>query len=83
MTVGWGGLDAGGKAIGDAKARLEHPGRICRNPQTATSAGVEAYHDAPRPIIEAACWAHARRKFFVLADITTKARGKLMVILRR
>src|SRR5580700_3689364 len=26
----------------------------------------------PGPIIEAACWAHARRKFFELADITAK-----------
>jgi transposase len=34
----------------------------------------------PRPIIEAGCWAHARRKFFVLADVTAKARGKLAVI---
>jgi transposase len=31
-------------------------------------------------IVEAACWAHARRKFFVLADITAKASGKLAVI---
>jgi transposase len=30
----------------------------------------------PGPIVEAACWAHARRKFFVLADIASKARGK-------
>jgi len=30
----------------------------------------------PGPIIEAACWAHARRKFFELADIATTARGK-------
>jgi len=30
----------------------------------------------PGPIIEAACWAHARRKFFELADIASKARGK-------
>ena len=29
---------------------------------------------APGPILEAACWAHARRKFFVLADITSNAR---------
>ena len=29
---------------------------------------------SPRPLIEAACWAHARRKFFVLADIATKAK---------
>ena len=29
---------------------------------------------APGPILEAACWAHARRKFFVLADIAGSAR---------
>jgi transposase len=34
----------------------------------------------PGPIIEAACWAHARRKFFVLADVATKARGRLTVV---
>jgi transposase len=34
----------------------------------------------PGPIVEAACWAHARRKFFVLADITAKARGTLPVL---
>ena len=34
----------------------------------------------PGPLIEAACWSHARRKFFVLADIAAKARGKLLVI---
>jgi transposase len=32
------------------------------------------------PISEAACWAHARRKFFVLADVTAKARGRLPVL---
>jgi transposase len=32
------------------------------------------------PITEAACWAHARRKFFVLADIETKARAKKPII---
>jgi len=35
---------------------------------------------SPGPISEAACWAHARRKFFVLADVTAKARGKLPVV---
>ena len=35
---------------------------------------------SPGPIIEAACWGHARRKFFVLADITVKARGRLPVL---
>ena len=34
----------------------------------------------PGPIIEAACWAHARRKFFVLADIAAKARAKKPII---
>jgi transposase len=31
----------------------------------------ELYHEArkPAPIIEAACWAHGRRKLFVLADV--------------
>jgi transposase len=31
---------------------------------------------APGPILEAACWAHARRPFFALADIETSARRK-------
>jgi transposase len=30
----------------------------------------------PGPIIEAGCWAHARRKLFELADIASTARGK-------
>ena len=30
----------------------------------------------PGPILEAACWAHARRPFFALADIETSARRK-------
>jgi len=30
----------------------------------------------PGPITEAACWSHARRKFFVLADLDTSARRK-------
>jgi transposase len=34
----------------------------------------------PGPVIEAACWAHARRKFFVLADIARKVRGQLPVV---
>jgi transposase len=31
---------------------------------------------SPGPIIEAACWSHSRRKFFVLADIEANARRK-------
>jgi hypothetical protein len=34
----------------------------------------------PGPITEAACWSHSRRKFFVLADVAAKARGKLAVL---
>ena len=30
----------------------------------------------PGPIAEAACWSHARRKFFILADILSNARRK-------
>jgi transposase len=30
----------------------------------------------PAPITEAACWAHARRKFFELADVKARARDK-------
>ena len=36
--------------------------------------------DRPGPITEAACWSHGRRKFFVLADVAAKARGKLPVL---
>ncbi|TBR16715.1 IS66 family transposase, partial [bacterium] len=35
----------------------------------------------PSPIVEAACWAHARRKFFVLADIASKARNNNPVVI--
>jgi transposase len=30
----------------------------------------------PAPILEAACWSHARRKFYVLADVEENARRK-------
>lgn len=33
-------------------------------------------HRKPGPIREAACWAHARRKFFVFADVEGNARRK-------
>jgi len=35
----------------------------------------------PAPITEAACWAHGRRKFFILADIAGKARNKKPAII--
>ena len=31
---------------------------------------------APSPVTQAACWGHARRKFFVLADVEAAARRK-------
>jgi transposase len=39
-----------------------------------------AVNRRPTPLVEAACWGHARRKFFVLADVVAKARGKLPVV---
>ena len=51
--------------------------------QADAYAGFNRLYEAgrrPGPITEAACWSHGRRKFFVLADVTAKARGKLAVI---
>ena len=51
--------------------------------QADAYAGFNALYREDRmlgPITEAACWAHARRKFFVLADIETKARAKKPLI---
>jgi transposase len=39
-------------------------------------AALYAADRSPAPIIEAACWAHSRRKFFELADIEARARKK-------
>ena len=48
--------------------------------QADAYAGHNRLYDAdrrPGPIVEAVCWAHSRRKFFVLADIAANAkRGK-------
>jgi transposase len=35
----------------------------------------------PGPITEAPCWAHARRKFFELADVASKARGRTSAVI--
>jgi transposase len=51
--------------------------------QADAYAGFNRLYEAGRkggPITEASCWAHSRRKFFVLADVTAKARGQLAVI---
>jgi transposase len=34
----------------------------------------------PGPITFAACWSHARRPFFILADVMSKARGKKPIV---
>jgi transposase len=51
--------------------------------QADAYAGFNRLYEADRkggPITEASCWAHGRRKFFELADVTAKAGGKLAVI---
>ncbi len=51
--------------------------------QADAYAGFNRLYEAgrePGPITEASCWAHGRRKFFELADVTKKASGKLAVI---
>jgi transposase len=51
--------------------------------QADAYAGFNRLYEAerkPGPITEASCWAHGRRKFFELADVTAKAGGKLVVI---
>ena len=65
----------------------DHPERHLANYggilQADAYAGFNALYKGDRahgPITEAACWAHARRKFFVLADIATKAKSKKPVI---
>jgi transposase len=65
----------------------EHPERHLRDYagilQADAYAGFNRLYEAgrkPGPITEASCWAHGRRKFFELADVTAKARGELAVI---
>src|SRR5216683_5076963 len=58
---------------------LAHDGGILQADAYAGFNGLYRPGRAPAPIAEAACWAHARRKFFVLADIATAARKPLVV----
>jgi transposase len=65
----------------------EHPERHLRDYagilQADAYAGFNRLYEAgrkPGAITEASCWAHGRRKFFELADVTAKARGELAVI---
>ncbi len=61
----------------------EHPRRHLSNYAGILQADAYAGYDklyepsrAPGSVAQAACWAHARRKFFVLADIEAAARRK-------
>ena len=61
----------------------EHPNRHLAGYagilQADAYGGFNGLYDAkrsPRPITEAACWSHGRRKFFVLADLAKSAPGK-------
>lgn len=84
----FGGLDPPAAVFHYSRDRSgDHPQRHLENYagilQADAFAGFNRLYDTdrrPGPITEAACWAHARRKFFELADIATKARGKLAVI---
>jgi transposase len=59
---------------------LAHYGGILQADAYAGFNGLYQNGRPPSPITEAACWAHGRRKFFVLADIASKARGKKPVV---
>jgi transposase len=51
--------------------------------QADAYAGFNRLYEAdrkPSPLVEAACWAHARRKFFVLVDVTSRMRGRPSVV---
>jgi transposase len=61
----------------------EHPGRHLASYagilQADAYGGYSKLYEAdrkPGPIVEAACWVHARRPFFVLADVAANARRK-------
>jgi transposase len=68
--------------------RGEHPERHLAGYsgilQADAYAGFNTVYKAERKggaITEAACWAHARRKFFELADIASKARSKTSAVI--
>jgi len=55
----------------------QHLAGYCGILQADAYAGFNALYEPdrkPGPVTEAGCWAHARRKFFKLADIAAKAR---------
>lgn len=65
----------------------EHPERHLKNWRGVLQADAYAGYlqlyaqdRRPGPITEAACWAHGRRKFFVLADLASKMRDARVTI---
>ncbi len=60
---------------------LCHYGGILQADAYAGFGGLYEQGRKPAPITEAACWAHARRKFFVLADIASQARSQKAVLI--
>lgn len=60
---------------------LAHYGGILQADAYAGFGGLYEPDRKPQPITEAACWAHARRKFFVLADIASTARSRKAAVL--
>jgi transposase len=59
---------------------LAHYGGILQADAYAGFNGLYEPGREPATITEAACWAHGRRKFFVLADITSRARNNKPVV---
>lgn len=55
---------------------LSHYGGILQADAFAGYSGLYRNERRPAPIIEAACWSHSRRKFFILVDIASKKRSK-------
>ncbi|MGE5388834.1 MAG: IS66 family transposase [Hyphomicrobiales bacterium] len=82
----FGGADPPAAAFFYSRDRAgEHPERHLENfagiLQADAYAGFNRLYTPGRsggPIIEAACWSHGRRKFFVLADIAANARNKAL-----
>src|SRR5947209_20566214 len=62
----------------------QHLSGYCGILQADAYAGFNALYASdrkPGPITEAGCWAHARRKFFELADIASKARNRQSTVI--
>lgn len=57
-------------------AGISPTGQACFRPAYGGYTPLYAPDRTPGPILEAACWAHARRPFFALADIEASARRK-------